>query len=107
MDVARGSVDVERKRPKRAISAGSTVCAWPVVMSLQHVQPSRRAALRPSPRHRSEQNFTLGQSLDHFRRQANDRLQTAHILVGMSDLRRIFGMGNLPAWCPNGEIFSP
>nr|WP_246559598.1 hypothetical protein [Leptothoe kymatousa] len=53
-------------------------------------------------RHRSEQYFTSSQQSAHFFRQVNGRWQTAHGLVGRSDLRRWramvltgFGFGDL------------
>ena len=46
----------------------------------------------PSPRHRSEQNFTASQSRAHFLRHANGRLHAAQILVGRSPLGTIFAI---------------
>jgi hypothetical protein len=41
----------------------------------------------------TEQNRTAAQSRTHLRRQAKGRPHRAQVLVGRSDLRRIFGMG--------------
>jgi len=47
-------------------------------------------ALDRARRQRSEQYLTEAQSFSHFLRQAKDKPQTSHSLLGKSDFLRIF-----------------
>ena len=49
-------------------------------------------------RQRSEQYFTLSQSRAHFLRQAKGRLQTGHVFVARSALRRVRAIGSPGHW---------
>ncbi len=62
------------------------------------------AAARPerdrsrASRQRCEQYFTFSQSRAHFLRQAKGRLQTGHVFVARSALRRVRAIGSPGHW---------
>jgi len=67
-----------------------------LVKTSYQCNPYRALAAPRALRHRSEQYFTTSQSRAHLRRQLKGSPQLWHILVGRSDLLRIFAIAPYP-----------